>query len=382
VTTSPILELCLGQSPYSADLIRGGASPFLSISGAKKGGSHKGGGISIPDLRSLDRILGLIGAVNSLEVPADPKEERVAFCSEKSRFLSGETKLFGDQWFYRVKVYRNFFKNGATGKYVPLKEHALRPSGHHRYIQEMDFPISPEGKKFATTFIDKIYRVIKEFLHRSFNNCEGDVLKLTRELKVLTDGDLPWVTVDGQAKAIHLSESLLDTVCQCLMDDPYTDESLAARIHINSRLSASFTNPAVRYAPEFLAREILVDRLRGLHGNLQYQATKIPHKTLQLSPMLTDLLDENAKGEWPSWKKVTFSNDQYPQDRPGSFSYAKFEVEAFCGARSWGMPLDVNQARVTSLRLFDLKCYFEKQKDRLDEVRTLCERFTAAILTN
>lgn len=383
VTTTPLLELRLGQSPYSADLIQGNSSsPFLSISGAKKGGSHKGGGIAIPDFRSLDRILGLIGAVSSLKLPAHPKEERVAFCSEKARFISGETKLFGDQWFYRVKVYRNFFKDGETGKIIPLKEHGLRPDGFRFFIKEMDFPLSDEGIQFAATFVDKIHTVIKESLHRSFNNSEEDVVKLTREFKVLTSGDLPWVTVDGHAKVIHLSEPLLDTVCQCLLDDPYTEESLGATIHISPRLSASFTNPAVRYAPEFLAREIVVDRLRGLHGNLQYQATKIPHKALQQSPMLTDLLDENAKGEWPSWKKVTFSNDQFPQDRPGSFSYAKFEVEAFCGARAWGVSVDINQARATALRLFDLKRYFEKQKDGLDEVRALCERFTAAVLTN
>ena len=115
---------------------------------------------------------------------------------------------------------------------------------------------------------------------------------------MLVGGDLPWITSDRQTKAIHLIEPLFDTVCQCLMDDPHTEQSLAAKIHINPSLSASFTNPAVRYAPEFLAREIVVDRLRGIHGNLQYQATKIPHKALQQSPVLTDLLDEKAGGDW------------------------------------------------------------------------------------
>jgi len=382
VTTTPILELHLGQSPYSADLIQNNASPpFLSISGAKKGSSYKGGGIVIPDLRSLDRILGLIGVIDLLKPPPQPKEERVAFCSDNARFLSAETKLFNEQWFYRVKVYRNFFIDGETGAFVPLKEHGLRPDGFRFFIKEMDFPINNEGRQFATKFITEIYKIIKEVLNRRYSTDERDLLEATQQLSVLVDGTLPWITGEGQAKAIHLSEPLLDTVCQCLMDDPYTENSLAAKIHINPRLSTSFTNPAVRYAPEFLARGIVVDRLRGLHGNLQYQATKIPHKALQQSPALTDLLDEKAKGEWPSWKKVTFSNDQFPQDRPGSFSYAKFEVEAFCGGHAWGVPLDVNKARATALRLFDLKRYFEKQRDGLDAVRALCDRFTSAVLT-
>ena len=78
-----------------------------------------------------------------------------------------------------------------------------------------------------------------------------------------------------------------------------------------------------------------------------------------------------------SWQKVTFSNDQFPQCRAGSLSYAKFEVEAFCGGRAWGVPVNVNKARATALRLFDLRRYFEKQTDGLNEVRILCRRFTS-----
>jgi hypothetical protein len=376
-----LVDVHLDGSPYSADLIQGNKpNPFLAISGAKKGSKRKGGGIIVADLRSLDSFLNLIGVIGFLELPADPKEERVAFSSEKTRFLSGETKLFDNKWFFRVKVYQNFFRDAETGSYVSMRQHELRPAGFRFFIQEMDFPINEQGKLFAQTFIARIYESIKESLHRLFLNGEEDLVELTRQWKILVGGELPWITGEGQTKATYLPEPLLDTVCQCLMDDPYTDQSLAAKFHINPSLAATFTNPSVRYAPEFLARGIAVDRLRGLHSNIQYQATKIPQKALQQSPMLTDLLDEKAGEDWPSWKKVTFSNDQYPQGRPASLSYAKFEVEAFCGGRAWGVPVDINKARATALRLFDLKRYFEKQKEGLDDVRELSKRFTSAVL--
>ncbi len=122
VTQTPLLELLLDESPYSIDLIQGnGSKPFVSISGAKKGSRHKGGGIIIPDLRSLDCILGLIRVIGALAIPAQPAEEQVTFYTERTRFFSGETKLFNDQWFYRIKAYRNFFKDVETGTYIPLK---------------------------------------------------------------------------------------------------------------------------------------------------------------------------------------------------------------------------------------------------------------------
>jgi hypothetical protein len=244
----------------------------------------------------------------------------------------------------------------------------------------MDFPITTEGTQFASEFIAQTYATIKDSLRCFFANGEEDSLEVTRKMTALVNGDLPWITGDRKAKAIHLTESLLETVCEYLMDDPFTEQSLAAKLNISSNLAASFTNPAARYAPEFLATEVVVDRLRGLHGDLEYQVTKIPHKALRQSPMLTDLLDERIEGDWPTWKKVTFSNDQFPQCRPGSLSYAKFEVDAFCGGQVWGVPLDVNKARATALRLFDLKRYFEKQKDGLDEVRELSKRFRSVVL--
>jgi hypothetical protein len=377
---SSLLALKLDNSPYTADVVEGRSGRFLSITGAKKGSHHKGGGIAIPDLRSLDNLLDLIRVIEHLKVPRNPNEERVAFCSEKNRFLSGETKLCNEQWFYRIKVYRNFFIDNEGG-FVAMRGHGLRPDGFRFFIKEMDFPINNVGKQFAAKFTAEISKAVEKIFTLRYPSAESDLLEEARQTKMLVSGNQPWIFDEPEAKAIRSREPLIDMVCQCLMDDPYTEESLAAKLHINSRLSASFTNPSARYAPEFLAREIVIDRLRGKHGNLQYQATKIPRKALELSPMLTDLLDDKAKGDWSSWKKVTFSNDQYPQDRSGCLSYANFEVEAFCGGRAWGVPLDISKARATALRLFDLKRYFEKQEKEMDEVRTLCKRFTKAVLT-
>ena len=184
MTQTPLLELLLGESPYSVDLIQGnGSKPFVSISGAKKGSRHKGGGIIIADLRSLDCILGLIGVIGSLAIPTQPAEEQVAFYTERTRFLSGETKLFNDQWFYRIKVYRNFFKDVETGTYVPLKGHGLRPEGRRLFIQEMDFPINEAGREFVAKFIAQVYGAIKEAIQCSSTNDEDDVVELTRQLE-------------------------------------------------------------------------------------------------------------------------------------------------------------------------------------------------------
>jgi hypothetical protein len=382
VNNTSIVELKLGQSPYCAEIVnRENSKPFLAISGARKGSNHKGGGIAVFDLRSLDNILNLIGAIKFLEIPKEPTEQKVAFYSEKSRFLSGETKIFDDQWYYRVKVYKNFFID-ADGGYVSLKGQGLKPAGFKFFIQEFDFPITKKGKQTADKFISNIYSKVDSEMNNKFNSKDQDFLQKTREMRLLSCGELPWFVGNEKANANPLQEPLLDTVCQFLMDDPYTEQSLAEKLNIKTNLAGSFANPAARYSPEFLAKGIVVERLRGLHGNLEYQATKIPQKALLQSPMLTDLFDEKACGDWASWKKVTFSNDQFPQGRPASLSYAKFEVEAFCGGRAWGVPVDINKARATAIRLFDLLRYFEKQKVGMDEVRALIRNFNFAVLDN
>lgn len=377
-----VVELILGQSSYCAELVeRDNSKPFLALSGARKGSRHKGGGIPVFDLRGLDNLLNLIATIKLLKISKKPIESKVAFSSEKSRYLSGETKLIDDQWYYRVKAYKNFFID-SDGAYVNLKSQELRPAGFKFFIQEFDFPITKKGKEIAENLVSNIYSEVSNALNKKFKFKDSNCLPNIRDMSVVSSGEVPWITASGEDNAVLSTEPLLNTVCQTLMDDPYTDQSLAAKLNITTNLATSFTNPAVRYAPEFLAMGVAVDRIRGVHGNLQYQATKIPQKALLQSPMLTEILSENAGGDWPTWKKVTFSNDQFPQGRPASLSYAKFEVEAFCGGRDWGVPVDMNKSRATALRLFDLMRYFEKQKEGMDEVRELIKRFTSAVLNN
>ena len=285
--------------------------------------------------------------------------------------MAGETRKFNGKWFYRIKAYKNFFVDKETGEPKVYKDHDLKPEGRGFFIQEFDLPITPKGKAFTSQLVDELEHAIIDNMIKVFGKNAQDILVGSRKQLMLSNGDLPWVTSQRDSLLQNLAEPLIDTVCSLLQDEEYSCIKLTERLRISRNNAFYFLNMFSRYFPLYLEKGILIDRSRNPNGGLCYQATIIPPKALKESPSLQKLLVVNDDLQWPVWKRVTFSNDAYPQSKLASFHYAEFEVSSICGAKEWGIPFNVNQLRAIALRLFDLERHYENDKEKMEEIHLL-----------
>ena len=370
-----LVDVRIEPSRYTGQILDIGQHTFFSVTGGKKGSRHQGGGIATPDLLTLNLLSSLIGKISDLTTPADARECRVADFISRSRLFAGETKCFHEQWFYRIKIYTTYFKDKKTGKISFFKDHQLRPAGRGYFIQEFDFPISSEGINVAKEFVASLKEAVETCLVGLVGELNGDVLDLIQKEQVLIGGELPWFNSNGSGEAVTLSKPLFVTLCDHLRKQPLTPDALATRLGLTLAAGGGQLNPAARYDPRFLERGLLLDRVHRGFNSLHYLITEVPREALEESPDLTHLFHGSPPGEWPSWIKATFSNDEYSTGRRLSLHVAEFEVEAFEGGLRWGIASELRQLRTLAIRLFDLKRHFQSDDTMTETVAELIKRF-------
>jgi hypothetical protein len=367
-------EIRFGHRPYRLELVElRDSEAFWAICGSKKGSQHCGGGIPIPGLKPLYGICNLIEQIALLDDKAGKTETKVNFFSFRNRIFCGETRIFMGQPFYRIKGYSNYFlKNGDIYFY---KQHQLKPTGRGFFIQEFDFPISPTGVEEAKNFSGKIREIIEQHLKKLVGQLEGDTIDLIRKEQVLVGGGPPWVNSDTSLETVVLHKSLFDFLCDKLREEPLTPNRLAINLGLTPDTGNNLLNPASRYDPRFFERGFLLDRVREGFDSLHYLITQIPLESLEESPTLTHLFEEETLGKWPDWISATFSNDDYSTGRKQSFHFAEFEIEAFEGGMEWGITPESSQLRSSAIRLFDLRRHFRRDTSMTEKIDTLVERF-------
>ncbi|MGV8118917.1 MAG: hypothetical protein AB2L14_04035 [Candidatus Xenobiia bacterium LiM19] len=379
IKRTTLMSLYYYDCPYILEIVDTGKGPFLSFQGSKKGCKFTGGGISIPSVIVFDELIKLISLIQKLEPDSKSEECRVGFFLDRSRLLAGETRKFKDKWFYRIKAYKNYFVDKETGEPKVYKDHDLKPEGRGYFIQEFDIPISSKGKEFASQLVRELQQAIINNMSCLFGKNGPDILNASRQQLMLSNGDLPWVTSQRENPLHTLNQPLIETVCSLLQDEEFSCLKLAERLRLSRNIAFYYLNMFSRYFPLFLEKGILLDRSRNPDGGLCYQATIIPPKTLIESPDLKELLLESRDEQWPVWKRVTFSNDAYPQSKLASYHYAEYEVSSICGARVWGIPNEINQLRTVALRLFDLERYYQNDEEKMKEIKKLKDCFKNSI---
>ncbi len=121
-------ELITGNRTYRLAVIElDGGDRFWAISGSKKGGKHSGGGIPIPNLQTLYGICKLLERIAVIQSKDEAIEAKVDLFSLKNRVYCGETREINGKWYYRIKVYSNFFVRDREVCFY--KNHELRPVG-------------------------------------------------------------------------------------------------------------------------------------------------------------------------------------------------------------------------------------------------------------
>ncbi|MFX0097439.1 MAG: hypothetical protein ACFE7E_06740 [Candidatus Hodarchaeota archaeon] len=321
----------------------------------------------------------MIEKISYLNPTSNSPETIVSFLCDRTRLITGETKDINDQWFYRVKAYQSGFIDRDTGEWIPFKGHELRPSGRGKYVREFDIPISAEGNSLVREFKAQLYESMERIMRHIFRNNDIEFISSIRNFMILSEGDLPWITTPSNSEILLVNKSIFDSICEFILEEEVSDEIIASRLNISKDLARSLINVFSRYNPIFLNEGLVIDRFRSLYGNIHFQATQVPLFALRESPCLDKLLHEDADGQWPAWKRVTFSGDNYPQSKRASLEFARYEVISFCGGKRLNLPVDKNLARATALRLFDLMRYYEGQPEEAQEVRELALYFVEAV---
>jgi len=198
---------------------------------------------------------------------------------------------------------------------------------------------------------------------------------LIRSEQVLVGGEPPWLNSDTSLETVVLHKSLFDLLCDKLREEPLTPNRLAINLGLTPDAGNNLLSPASRYDPRFSERGFLLDRVREGFDSLHYLITQIPMESLEESPTLTHLFEEETLGKWPDWISATFSNDEYSTGRRQSFHFAEFEIEAFEGGMEWGITPESSHLRSSAIRLFDLRRHFRRDKSMTEKIDTLVERF-------
>lgn len=372
--SSVLIQLERFPRKYRLELLEFGGKKFLAISGSKKGGQHLGGGIKLPDLEFVNGITRILKRMASIECPKRD-ESKVCFFNHRNKFVSGETRKFKDQWFYRLKCYQNYFtKNGEV---FFMRDHALKPSGRGFYLQEFDFPLSDSGVNDAQEFSDELQRNIEQVVASKLGAIETDELCLIRNGRILVGGDLPWVDSSSDLETLTLHKSLFDLICDKLREQILTPNALANHLGLTPEAGDRQLNPNSRYDIRYLGNGYLLDRVRRGFTSLHYLVTQIPEDALAQSPALTYILLNSAPEKWSEWKRATFSNDEYSNGKLQSFHTVVFELDAYEGGIEVGIEPELNQIRTTAIRLFDLKRHYEQDRDKTTKVQKLIDRFIA-----
>ena len=370
-----LCELSWDSRDYHLKSVDLGNGPFLAVAGSKKGGRHMGGGIPVPDLLFLDQIVRLTNQIASLTEEPTEDEAKVCFFSHRGKTVTGETRNFRDEWFYRVKCYQNYFtKNGEMMFY---KDHALKPAGRGFFIQEFDFPISASGIKEAQEFSETIQKTVHEQLDEKFEEEVDDVLGLISSGRLLVGGEPAWIDSEPDLDALTLHKPLFEFTCDKLREQPLTPDALATHLGLTPEAGERQLHPNSRYDLRYLDKGFLLDRVRKGFTSLHYLITQIPQEALEQSPALTYLFDEDSPGNWEEWKRATFSNDEYSTGKLQSYHIAEVELDAYEGGMEVGIEPQLSQMRATAIRLFDLKRHHERDAEKSEEVQELIDRFTA-----
>lgn len=370
-----LFELTFEQRKYRLELVEiQGSSPFWAICGSKKGSYYCGGGIPISNLHSLYNICHLIDKISSLNMRGRT-EARVDCFSNRNRVFCGETRVFNGQFYYRIKVYSNYFSKDGDIHYY--RQHNLKQVGKGYYIQEFDFPISTSGIQEAKEFSSKIKVAIENHLVGMIGPVEGDPLDLLRNDKIIVGGGLPWINTDMNMENVILLEPLFDYICEKLREEPMTSNRLAIELGLTPEVGEYQLNPASRYDPRYFLNGLLLDRINKGFDSQHFIITQIPNEALQESPALTNLFMDKPPSKWSQWISATFSNDEYSKGRWQSYHIAEFEIEAFEGGLQWGVTPELPELRASAIRLFDLKRHFQHDRSILNNIDFLIQRFIA-----
>jgi hypothetical protein len=378
VSKELIYEAKLNGAPYVAELVDAGSTPFLALSGSRLGRGSTAGGILVPDLWALDDIVSLMRVVYDLKTKGKSLAGPVACVSIGRRVFCGETVESDGRWYYRIKGYSPFFRERDTGEVIFYRDHAIRPAGHGRFIQEFDVPVSAEGKAFVARFAEELYGCLEARLQRSLGRTADDTLDLIRAGVLFADGDLAWVGANPTSEVALRDQPIRSAATGLLMEEGWTTDRLAERLRVSQALANRLVNVGARYGRHYLGSGVLLDRSRSPHGNPQFRATRVPRAVLDDCPLLARLLEVDAGGHWPAWRRVIFSNDDYGQDRLVSLHLAELEVDALCGGLAWSVRPTQQPVQALAVRLFDLGRHFGQDSERLSDLGHLVERFLEA----
>lgn len=378
-------EICFDHRPYRLDLVElNNGDSFWAVCGSKKGSKHTGGGIPISGYRLL---YGLYYIINNIAFLNSNKiEPNVKLCCfyHRNRVICGETRVFDNQLFYRVKAYTNFFRR--NNEFYYYKNHELRPSGRGFYIQEFDFPVSSEGIDEAKIFSIKIQEAIENYLQEMVARIDSDlfdmaddigqnVIDLLRGEQIIVGGKPLWVNSDENLETEIVHNPLFDVLCERLREEPLNLSDLTKSLNLVPEGCDEQINPNSRYDYRLLERGLLLDRIKSGFNSLHYLVTQIPQEAIVESPTLVRLFDKNLCNDWNRLISTTFSNDEYSQGRRFSYHLAKAEIDAIEGGLGNGIKPKTSKLRSIAIRLFDLKRHFQQDQEMSEKVSNLIERY-------
>ncbi|MCP4611719.1 MAG: hypothetical protein GY845_23665 [Planctomycetes bacterium] len=347
---------------------------FWAVCGSKKGSRFSGGGIIISDLQFLYGICHLIDQIDFLDIETGETETKVSCYSNRNRVICGETRIFRDQYFYRIKEYVNYFKN-KDGEINYYKDHQLKQAGRGFFIREFDFELSSSGIEMAKEFSLKVRETIEDYLVELVGELDGGTLNLIRNKQVIIRGETPWLSTDMSLERVLKDKPLQEDLYDKLRIEPFTADQLAIHFGLTLDACKSLLNTASRYEPRFFEQGFLLDRICKGYDSTHYLVTEMPHEALEESPTLTCLFKENPPGRWPDWISATFSNDEYSRGRRQSCHFARFEIDAFEGGAEWGIVPELNKQRALAMRLFDLRRHFQNDDSMTDDILKLIGKF-------
>ncbi len=378
-------KLVFGSRVYSLDLVElNNNDVFWSVSGSKKGSIHTGGGISIPDFKFLYGLCGIINNIALLRTSVISSDRKVCCFHHRNRVICGETKIFNNTIFYRVKAYSNYFRR--NNEFFNYKDHELKPSGRGFFIQEFDFPVTVEGVEEAKAFSKMILQGIEQYLIEiisqkcsniidAANAMGASLIDLLHGEQIIIDGKPLWLTFDENQAIEILHRPLFEIICDRLREEPLNSSYLATSLNLRPETCEEQISPNSRYDYRFFQSGLLLDRLRRGYNSINYLVTQIPREALNESPTLSRLFYDNLNDSWRDWISATFSNDEYAQGRRLSYHVLKFEIDSIEGGVEHGIKPELSKLRSIAVRLFDLKRYFKQDRELHVEICSLVDRF-------